>query len=95
MLLLELAKIHRERRDQLAQREFTAAYLPAPPITRTDKEAPQQSDRLLSNEPLRPRARKPGAQTRMIARAVACHHGVSHSKVVRVEVTTKMGNQIQ
>jgi hypothetical protein len=38
MLHLQLAKIHRERRDQLAQSEFTAAHLQASPITRTDKE---------------------------------------------------------
>jgi hypothetical protein len=39
MIHLELPKIHRERRDQLAQGELAAARLAAPSITRTDKES--------------------------------------------------------
>jgi len=33
--------------------------------------------------------------TRMIAFAVACHHGLSHSRSTVAETATKTGNQIQ
>ena len=40
MLHLELAKIHRERHNEAAQREVALARLAQPvPITRTDKES--------------------------------------------------------
>jgi hypothetical protein len=33
-------------------------------------------------------------QTRMIAFAVACHHGLSHKRFTAVVTTTNAGNQI-